>query len=284
MFVYKAMSQLTPLTENDFNNFKDILYDKYSRDGYLIQSDKYYIFQRFNIPESSLMNTRTEYIDLNNRNLTLENYIYGKHPQTIIDMNVGNNIYEYDDIYYNSRNEFNIVGIIIGRKDKFSKKDVIEDIFNIRTMKDINNNKEREKNLPTYFGANCLSKNITYLKEIINILDIKTSSTSKPPICKLIKEKLLYLERTSTGSNKLTYIKIPLNHSDYIFPYNIEDRIEYLNTKIKRIFNESQDISISQNNNNIILTSAKIDEMQHSKLENLGGIYKNKLYYFKISN
>ena len=110
-------------------------------------------------------------------------------------------------------------------------------------------------------------------------------STSSKAVCdKLILNKLLQLEKYSTGPNKLTYIKLPIKHHTYLFPYNIEDRIEYLNIHLKRIFTESQDISITQNRNTIILSSAKIDDLQHSKLEKLGGIYKNKLYYFKISD
>ena len=283
MFVYKALTELTPVTENDFNNYSDIIYDKYNRECYLIQRDKYYILQQFNMSDTSLMNSRTIYNNINTRNLTLENYIYGKHPQTIIDVNDGNNIYEYDEIYYNSRSEHQIIGIIIGKKDKFSKKNIINDIFNIRTMKDANISKDREKDLPTNFGANCLSKSIPYLKNILNTLNIKTTTSNKKNICKLILNKLLQLEKYSTGPNKLTYIKLPIKHHTYLFPYNIEDRIEYLNTKIKHIFTESQDISITQNKNNIILSSAKIDDLQHSKLEELGGIYKNKIYSFKIS-
>ena len=45
-FVYKALDELYQ-TENDFNNFRDTIYDKYSNSGYLIHRDKYYIFQPF---------------------------------------------------------------------------------------------------------------------------------------------------------------------------------------------------------------------------------------------
>ena len=36
---------MIPRTENDYNNFKDTIYDKYNNSGYLIQRDDFYIFQ-----------------------------------------------------------------------------------------------------------------------------------------------------------------------------------------------------------------------------------------------
>ena len=42
-FVYKALDELIPITENDFNNFKDTITDKHRRQGYLIYRGKYYI-------------------------------------------------------------------------------------------------------------------------------------------------------------------------------------------------------------------------------------------------
>ena len=69
------------------------------------------------------------------------------------------------------------------------------------------------------------------------------------------------------------------------FPYNTEDRIEFLNKKIRLLFNESQNIEITQNKNNIILISAKISEIQHSDLLKLGATYNKKTdkYVFEIN-
>ena len=282
-FVYEALSNLTPINENDFNNFKNIIYDKYNRECYLIQRDKYYIIQQFNESETVLIEDRKSYNKLDTRSLSLQNYINGKHPQVISDLKAGVNIYEYDNIYYNSRPEFDIVGIIIGKKNIYSKSDKITDLFNVRQKKDSTSIKLREKNVPTSFGANCLSKTKPELNEILKILEINTKSNNKNTICVLIKNKLLDLEKNSTGSNKKTYIKIPKNHNSYLFPYNIEDRIDYLKSKLKYLFTESQHIEITIVKNKLILESAKVYDEQHTQLLNMGAIFKSNKYYFQIS-
>ena len=53
-FVYKALDSLTPVTENDFNNFRDTIIDKNNTQGYLIYRDQYYIFQPFDQNEMFL--------------------------------------------------------------------------------------------------------------------------------------------------------------------------------------------------------------------------------------
>ena len=46
-FLDQALELLMPKTENDFNDFKDNIFDKNNRSGYIIQRDNYYIFQPF---------------------------------------------------------------------------------------------------------------------------------------------------------------------------------------------------------------------------------------------
>jgi hypothetical protein len=41
-FIFKALDELIPRTENEFNNFKDTIYDKFNNTGYLINYDKFY--------------------------------------------------------------------------------------------------------------------------------------------------------------------------------------------------------------------------------------------------
>ena len=40
------------------------------------------------------------------------------------------------------------------------------------------------------------------------------------------------LEKYSEGIDKKTYVIIPSNHPIYPFPYNLEDRVEFLKSKI----------------------------------------------------
>ena len=46
-FLDQALEDLMPKNENDFNNFRSNILDKFNRPGYLIQRDQYYIFQPF---------------------------------------------------------------------------------------------------------------------------------------------------------------------------------------------------------------------------------------------
>ena len=127
--VYKALTEFLPITENDFNNYTDILYDKYNNSCYLIQRKNFYILQKFDMPENILMSNRINNDVLINRNLSLENFISGKHPQIIKDTYDGRNIYSYDNIYYKSRDTNEISIIIIGKIDKFSKKKILSIIL-----------------------------------------------------------------------------------------------------------------------------------------------------------
>ena len=74
-FVFEALNELTPISENDFNNFKDTIYDKYNRPGYLIYRDKYYIFQPFDQNENAPMYHRTMYDKTMKNQLSLYNYL-----------------------------------------------------------------------------------------------------------------------------------------------------------------------------------------------------------------
>ena len=47
-FLDQALEDMMPKSENDFNNYKDTLYDKYNRSGYLIFVDKY-IYHSFRL-------------------------------------------------------------------------------------------------------------------------------------------------------------------------------------------------------------------------------------------
>ena len=68
-----------PKTENDYNNFKDTIYDKFNRTGYLIQRGKYYIFQPFDDNEDIPLYYRENFeLDTEN-NIPIKNYIEQKY-------------------------------------------------------------------------------------------------------------------------------------------------------------------------------------------------------------
>lgn len=242
-FVFKALDELIPTTENDFNNFKDTILDKFNRQGYLIFVDEYYIFQPFDQNEDVPMYYRTiNSKPLINR-ISLSNYIKNndKFKEIIEDDDfvtdeheMSKDIYDFDSImeYYDSRDEFKFVGII--DKEAFKKKskrlDELNDVFKIREKREKILDKKRGTGIPSLKGAVCsTSKSKEYLEEIAKYLKIKPNfDDTRINICNSIKEALLQNEKYQTGKNKITYIMIPSNHPKYQFPYNLEDRIEYI--------------------------------------------------------
>ncbi len=47
--------------------------------------------------------------------------------------------------------------------------------------------------------------------------------------------KLIELEKYSTGKNKMTYVMVPSNHPIYFFPLNLEDRAEFIKNKVHEV-------------------------------------------------
>ena len=263
-FVYKALDELIPINENDFNNFQDTIYDKFNIPGYLIYRNNYYIFQPYEQNENVPIYYRSNYkIDIYNE-LSLYNYLKSNKIINLKDENIINNdtndtnennklvkfdinkkknkIYDFHSIleYYNNKNENIIVGII----DKPNIKNmimtkIIPDIFKIRNRKEKNIDKKRGTGIPTLKGTVCnISKHKEDLVKICKILNInieKILNLNKDNICNVIKKRLLFLEKYSSTEkkNKLTYVIIPFNHPVYKFPYNLEDRVEYIINNIK---------------------------------------------------
>lgn len=265
-FVYKALDELVPISENDFNNFKDTILDKFNRPGYLIYRGKYYIFQPFDQNEDVPMYYRSFFNKNISQNLSLYNYIK-TNPKYLsmkstkstsvsdIDINI-NNDYNFDDVmeYYDSREEFDYVGIIdkeVSRR-KNKRPDELDDVFKIREKRAKILDKKRGTGIPSLKGAVCsTSKNKEYLESIAKKLkvDIDPNDT-RELICRAIKHKMLELEKYSTGKNKMTYIMIPSNHSDYPFPYNLEDRVEFIIDQIKNKIKLKLNINIKDSTYN----------------------------------
>jgi predicted GH43/DUF377 family glycosyl hydrolase len=80
------------------------------------------------------------------------------------------------------------------------------------------------------------SKNKKYLEDIAKDLGITSKNDgTRTAICDQIKNKMMFLEKhgTKKNKNKITYVMIPANHAIYPFPYNLEDRVEFIQEKIK---------------------------------------------------
>jgi len=73
-FLDQALEDLLPISENDHNNFKDTIYDKYNNPGYLIQRGKHYIFQPFNQNENVPMFYRMRFDKNVSNQISLNNY------------------------------------------------------------------------------------------------------------------------------------------------------------------------------------------------------------------
>jgi DNA polymerase III delta prime subunit len=263
-FLDKALEDMMPRTENEYNSFKDTIYDKYNRAGYLIQRGKYYIYQPFDNSEEIPMYYRTNY-KLEASNITpIKNYIemkYGKIKETnVISTDKTNKKKDYDlesiVDYYINRSENYIVGIV---SKNFLNSD-LEDIFKIRPPLKKTSDKKRGTGIYSLTGAVCAtSKDKSYLLGIIKklknninesiIKSIQIKITTREDMCENIKLMLLYLEKYSTGKDKMTYLMVPSDHPVYVFPYNLEDRIKYVLNKIKEITEREFDYIVKKNKN-----------------------------------
>lgn len=267
-YVYQALDELLPITSNDFNNFHDTFTDKFNRPGYLIYRDRYYIFQPFDEPEDVPLYYRQNYKKNLTNKISLKEYIhntqdYKKYITGLENNGNSQNInskdsYDFDSAqnYYDSREEFDYVGIIDQESTRKKNKnvDLINDEFKIRPKRPRYLKKKRETGLPSFKGAVCnISQNKKLLTHIAKILNIELPQTPiRKQICSLIYDKLFDLEKYSTSKdkNKMTYLIIPVNHPIIPFPLNLEDRIKNLLNNLK----DELKINISPN---IIINKAK---------------------------
>lgn len=249
-FLDQALEDMMPKTENDFNNYKDTVYDKYNRSGYLIKRKKYFIFQPFNENEDVSMYYRQN-IDLEQPNqVSLNNYVKQKFkiefktneetsPELKREIKEG---YNFEDTlyYYDARQENETIGIIDKNLNKLASDN--DDLFKIRQPKDKSIVKKRGTGIPTFKGAVCSTSKdkktlMNIIKKIPNINKdelIRINKLKREEICLEIRDKLLYLEKYSTteDKNKVTYMMIPFDHPLYEFPYNLEDRLKHYMEKI----------------------------------------------------
>jgi DNA-directed RNA polymerase subunit H (RpoH/RPB5) len=284
-FVEKALDELIPISENDFNNYKDIIYDKTSRAGYLIYLDGYYIFQPFDENENVSMFYRTHNEFNLLSKLSLYNYINNEKKNLKGDLLVKNdienkeNVYNFDEVmdYYDNREEFKYVGIVDREINRGKTKlyDKAEDIFKLREKREKILEKKRGTGIPSIKGAVCAtSKKKEYLEDVAKLLGLNITSkdTTRDSVCRKIREKLIEYEKYAKGSNKMTYIMIPSNHETLKFPLNIEDRNIYLQNKINQILSATIKFNVKENKNSINLSFSfdKISKEDINKIKKLG--------------
>lgn len=264
-YVYKALDELVPITENDFNNFKDTIIDKYNRQGFLIYVNQFYIFQPFDQHENVPMYYRTSFDKNISQQISLHDYIkdttqYKKFKiskgitDETTDLTESTEVYNFNDVieYYDNRKEYTYVGIIDKEQSQKKSKhsDELIDVFKIREKRSKILDKKRGTGIPSLKGAVCeTSKNKEYLEKIAKTLGISfTKNELRHSICEVIKDKLLFLEKygTDLNKNKMTYIIIPKNHPKYPFPYNLEDRTHYIVDEIKQNIKIDLDIKVKQ--------------------------------------
>jgi len=261
-FVFKALDSLIPITENDFNNFKDTIIDRNNVQGYIIYRDTYYIFQPFNQNEDVPLIYRINNMNQIHNELSLYNYLrnsdkYKKIKDTMKkhtkkDKTALEDVqaYNFENTleYYDDREEFDFVGIVdkeISRR-KNKRADEIRDVFKIREKLPKILDKKRGTGIPSLKGAVCsTSKSKEYLEEIAHKIGLKfDDGLTRGDICQLIEKEMLLKEKYSTDSakNKFTYVRLPSNHPLYPFPYNLEDRMRTLIQSIRSSVKHTLDI------------------------------------------
>ena len=270
-FLDQAIEDMMPKSENDFNNFIDTVYDKFNRPGYIIQRNKYYIFQPFDENEDITMFYREHLPITNNNMVPIENYVKQKFKNIKLEQTSEIVVkkeyksYDYENVleYYNDRDENFIIGLVDKNYNKLASSD--EDLFKIREPKNKNQNKKRGTGIPTFKGAVCFTAKdkpylIKLIKKIPNIDENeikKINKLTREQICVELKNILLYLEKYSTtkDNNKKTYFMIPANHPTYPFPYNLEDRIKDRINSINKLAGRHLDITIKKSKGkNIVYT------------------------------
>ncbi len=290
-FVFAALDKLIPTTENDFNNFSDTVYDKYNRPGYIIYVSKYYIFQPFDQPQNVPMYYRSTLDKPLQNSLSLVHYlknIKGIEETTELAVKdveaiIKPGTYNFDTNYYENRNEYKYVGTIDKEpsKKKTKEENELVDVFKLRRKRGKILDKKRGTDIYTLYGSVCFNSfKKGELLKIIKDLGIKADDAkTRIGFCELIKNKLLFLEKYSTqkNNNKLTYVMIPTNHSEYKFPYNLEDRKDFTMNDIKNKLGTSIDVNIKKNHVKISgedVTTYTIEIKDNNKLVNYNDFLK----------
>jgi hypothetical protein len=315
-FLDKALEDMMPKSENDFNNYKDTIYDKYNRPGYLIQRGKHYIFQPFDDNEDTPMYYRVNY-EFDTENMTpVKNYVETKFGK-VIDKEVkyekketvSKKEYDFASVmdYFEKRDENFIVGIISMNQNKLISEG--DDIFKIRPPLQKSDSKKRGTGIYSLTGAVCatskdkdfLLKVINKLKKLVNNIssnvDIENSLGTRENMCNYIMKLLLFLEKYSTNKddNKITYVMVPADHKVYPFPYNMEDRVKSIIKNITNLIDRDFDYVVKKEKNgtfetikglvnyNIEVKASKYIDTHRKEMEKMGFKLEGKNYILTIN-
>ncbi|CAH6421403.1 DEAD/SNF2 helicase [uncultured virus] len=302
-FVFKALDEMIPITENDFNNFRDTIFDKFNRSGYLIYINKYYIFQPFDQNEDVPMFYRSSFDRPMQHQLTLYNYI--KNTAQYEDTTEEDNLtekekglqqvlyqpYDFESAmeYYDNREESKWVGIIDKESSRRKTKSVeeLQDVFKLRPKRSKIQAKKRGTGITSVRGASCttaFSRN--KLLSIAKTIDVDIGQNdSREDICGKLRNRLFHLEKYSLDKDKITYMMIPSNHPTIPFPLNIFDRKNSVLNQIKdrikfKIDIKTKDIKKKVEGKNVVTYRIEIKNTNELKefdefFEKLGGFKEN---------
>lgn len=272
-FCFRAIEDLTPVGINDINNFKDTIYDKLNRPGYLLHAGTYYIFQPFSETEELPMYYRVNPTKSLDSYISIHNYLDKQKISTDLlspsktPKNKASAQYDLESAmdYYYSRDEYKYVGYI----DKTPNG--LEDVFKIREKRSKNLDKKRAEGLPTLKGSVCYnSKEKVYLVKLARDIGAKIDTKShRLELCKAIMYQLLALEKYATDAkkNKKTYMMVPYDHPLYKFPYNLEDRKDHVVEQITKHHNIDVNVDALTTRNAVL---NNIDELgEYFKLSDI---------------
>lgn len=241
-YIYNALDELLPVTQNDLNNFNDFIVDKYGTIGCIIYVKNYYLFQPLDKYKNITVEERKMFNKTIPRGMTLHNYLTSTDSiiSEIVETKSDKDVFTDVMDYYNNRDEFKYIGILDMVKGNY--------MFKIRNKREKILDKKRATNIPSFKGADCMTKDKQYTSKILKEFNIKHDETTpRTELCSLLQNKLLFLEKYGSSEKgakfkKYTYLMIPNNHPSYVFPYNLEDRHDYI-AKIVKEFDDKIKIS-----------------------------------------
>jgi len=296
-FVFKALDILLPVTENDFNNLKDIIVDKNNVEGYLIYRNKYYIFQPYDENEDIPLYYRSKSRYIKGNELSLYNYLSNSEKYNLMKKEKKENkknkvvdVFDHDitQEYYDNREEYEVVGIIDKHYGQKKNIEDAQDVFKIRPKMPKIIDKKRGTGIPSIKGSVCdNSKTKEYLDKVAIKLGGKVDKDmTRKDVCSIIQEKLLYREKYATDKkgDKLTYIRIPSGHPIYPFPYNLEDRVRHIIKEIKDKIIKKIDIDVEHIKNTYIINiKNELLTKEHTDMLNKMGFKLDKnIWQLKI--